>query len=67
MLIAFIALFFIYQGQEKEGFYGFESYDNCVQQGYRNDFCKRVPLEACVTNCPVGTFIPKTFNTSAEL
>jgi hypothetical protein len=48
-----------------EGFggFGFESIDNCLNQGYPNDFCMRVPLEACVTNCPLGTFLPKKFNT----
>jgi hypothetical protein len=48
-----------------EGFggFGFESIDNCLDQGYPNDFCMRVPLEACLTNCPLGTFLPKKFNT----
>ena len=43
---------------------GFESLSNCLDIGYPTDFCKRVPLEACVTNCPVGTFLPKKFNTT---
>ena len=30
---------------------GFESLSNCLMQGYPTRFCKRVPLEACVTNC----------------
>jgi hypothetical protein len=30
---------------------GFESLSNCLMQGYPTKFCKRVPLEACVTNC----------------
>jgi hypothetical protein len=30
---------------------GFESLENCLEQGYPTRFCKRVPLEACVTNC----------------
>ncbi len=42
---------------------GFESLSNCLEIGYPTDFCKRVPLEACITNCPVGTFLPKKFNT----
>ena len=47
----------------KEGFgIGYESTDNCLNQGYPNDFCARVPLEACVSNCPMGTFLPKKFN-----
>jgi hypothetical protein len=45
-----------------EGFFGFESIDNCLNQGYPRDFCMRSPLEACITNCPVGTFMPKVFN-----
>lgn len=46
-----------------EGFgYGYESLDNCLDQGYPNDFCARVPLEACITNCPMGSFLPKKFN-----
>jgi len=43
---------------------GFESLDNCLEQGYPDDFCKRIPIEACVSNCPVGTFMPKTFTVS---
>ena len=47
----------------KEGFgLGYESLDNCLEQGYPNDFCARVPLEACVSNCPIGSFLPKKFN-----
>jgi hypothetical protein len=46
----------------KEGFVGFESFDNCLEQGYPKKFCNRVPLEACITNCPVSNFIPKKFN-----
>ena len=42
---------------------GFESLSNCLEIGYPDEFCKRVPLEACLTNCPVGTFLPKKFNT----
>ncbi len=49
----------------KEGFglrFGYESLDNCLEQGYPNDFCARAPLEACISNCPMGTFMPKKFN-----
>jgi len=42
---------------------GFESLTNCLSQGYSSDFCRRVPLEACLYNCPKGTFEPKHFNT----
>jgi hypothetical protein len=42
---------------------GFESLSNCLEIGYPTEFCNRVPLESCVTNCPVGTFLPKKFNT----
>ena len=42
---------------------GFESLSNCLEIGYPTEFCKRIPLEACITNCPVGTFLPKKFNT----
>jgi hypothetical protein len=47
-----------------EGFggFGFESIDNCLEQGYPKDFCMRAPLETCITNCPMGTFMPKQFN-----
>jgi hypothetical protein len=30
---------------------GFESLDSCLLQGYPPNFCKRVPLQACLTNC----------------
>ena len=47
----------------KEGFgFGYESLDNCLEQGYPNDFCLRAPLEACISNCPRGAFMPKKFN-----
>ena len=42
---------------------GFESLTNCLSQGYPSDFCRRVPLQACLYNCPEGTFEPKKFNT----
>lgn len=42
---------------------GFESLTNCLVQGYPSDFCRRVPLQACLYNCPKGTFEPKKFNT----
>ncbi len=48
-----------------EGFggFGFESIDNCLNQGYPKDFCMRSPLEACITNCPSSNFNLKEFNT----
>ena len=30
---------------------GFESLTSCLEQGYPANFCKRVPLQACLTNC----------------
>ena len=30
---------------------GFESLDTCLMQGYPTQFCRRVPLQACLTNC----------------
>ena len=30
---------------------GFESLESCLWQGYPTQFCKRAPLQACVTNC----------------
>jgi hypothetical protein len=48
-----------------EGFGTFDSLDNCLGQGYPDDFCMRAPLESCITNCPVGSFKPKTFNSFA--
>jgi hypothetical protein len=30
---------------------GFESLDSCLWQGYPTQFCKRAPLQACLTNC----------------
>lgn len=41
---------------------GYESLKNCLNQGFPDDFCLRSPLQACVTNCPVGTFQEKKFN-----
>ena len=45
---------------------GFESLTNCLVQGYPSDFCRRVPLQACLYNCPKGTFEPKKFNTFSK-
>ncbi len=42
---------------------GFESLNSCLDQGYPDDFCSRVPLQACIKNCPIGTFMPKAFKT----
>jgi hypothetical protein len=30
---------------------GFESLESCLQQGYPNNFCKRVPIQSWIT-CP---------------
>ena len=30
---------------------GFESLTSCLEQGYPTQFCKRVPPQACLTNC----------------
>jgi hypothetical protein len=48
-----------------EGFggFGFESIDNCLNQGYPRDFCMRSPLEACIANCPPSNFKEKQFIT----
>ena len=55
--------YYLFFRGNKEGFgYGYESLDNCLDAGYPPSFCNRVPLEACVTNCPMGAFMPKTFN-----
>lgn len=40
---------------------GFESLTNCLSLGYPDDFCKRAPLEACISNCPLGNFKQKVF------
>jgi hypothetical protein len=40
---------------------GFESLTNCLSLGYPDDFCKRAPLEACISNCPLGNFKKKVF------
>ncbi len=41
---------------------GFESLANCLSLGYPDDFCKRVPIESCQSNCPLGSFVQKKFN-----
>ncbi len=46
----------------KKSIEGFESLNNCLKQGYPPDFCRRVPLQACLYNCPKGTFETKKFN-----
>jgi len=28
---------------------GFESLNSCLDQGYPTDFCKRVPIQSCIT------------------
>ena len=55
-------IYYVYPAQynKKEGF---ESLTNCLNQGYPSEFCKRVPIQACLQDCPVGTFEPKKFNT----
>jgi len=56
----YIYCVFSSQKHKKEGF---ESLTNCLKQGYPPEFCKRVPIQACLQNCPVGTFEEKKFNT----
>ncbi len=60
-LILFVARIYwlFFRNPSKESF---ESLTNCLEQGYPDDFCMRVPLEACVSNCPLSTIIPKKFN-----
>jgi hypothetical protein len=29
----------------------FESLSSCLEQGYPTRFCKRVPIQSCITNC----------------
>ena len=49
-------LFYLYKNKE-----GYESLANCLNQGYPDEFCKRTPLQACIENCPLGTFVVKEF------
>jgi len=56
----YIYCVFSAQKHKKEGF---ESLTTCLKQGYPPEFCKRVPIQSCLKNCPVGTFEEKKFNT----
>ena len=38
---------------------GYESYSNCIKQGYSNKFCLHVPVEACINNCNFKKWKPK--------
>ena len=49
------------QNKYKKTKEGFESLTNCLSLGYPDDFCKRAPLEACISNCPLGNFKQKVF------
>jgi hypothetical protein len=66
-LLLFLAISIVYRiyylfFRNKTKKEGFESLSNCLSLGYPDDFCKRAPLEACITNCPLGNFVPKKFN-----
>jgi len=50
--------YLFFRTKKKEGF---ESLTNCLNQGYPDAFCHRLPLEACITNCPLGNFKEKVF------
>jgi len=56
----YIYCVFSAQKHKKEGF---ESLTTCLKQGYPPEFCKRVPIQSCLKNCPVGTFEERKFNT----
>lgn len=43
IIIFFFFLIISNLGPLKEGF---ESYENCIEQGYPNNFCFKVPIEA---------------------
>ena len=58
-VVARIYYLFFRNKAKKEGF---ESLANCLSLGYPDEFCKRAPVEACLSNCPLGTFVPKKFN-----
>ena len=38
---------------------GYETYSNCIKQGYPNNFCLHVPVEACINNCNLKKWKPK--------
>tara|TARA_B100000686_G_C16528203_1_gene830897 strand:+ start:196 stop:444 length:249 start_codon:yes stop_codon:yes gene_type:complete len=38
---------------------GYESYSNCIKQGYSNKFCLHIPVEACINNCNLKKWKPK--------
>jgi hypothetical protein len=57
LLLIFIILFNSSRHSSKEGF---ESYNNCIEQGYPMDFCIRTPIQSKVDNgycsCADGYF-----------
>lgn len=59
-IILFIALWNLitrlYLQYNKEGF---ESYTNCIKQGYSQKFCLHVPVESCINNCNFKKWKPK--------
>jgi len=60
LFFVILTIVFAYSYNKKEGF---ESLTFCLNQGYPPEFCKRVPVQSCIHNCPVGSFQVKQFNT----
>jgi hypothetical protein len=61
-LISIIVLVFIYYYYQKKSIENFESYTNCIDQGYPNDFCLQVPIQSMINPPNPNTHIPKPHN-----
>ena len=61
-LISIIALVFIYYYYQQKSIENFESYTNCIDQGYPNDFCLQVPIQSMINPPNPNTPIPKPHN-----
>jgi len=54
ILFIIIILVCIYQQLKTKTVEGYQSYDECVNQGYPLDFCLQVPVQAYMGALPVG-------------
>lgn len=60
IVLLYVMVQYIFKLNVKENY---ESLTSCLKQGYPNDFCLRVPVQSCITNCPTDNFTIKKFNT----
>ena len=61
-LVIIVFIYYYYQNFINNTIENFESYTNCMDQGYPNDFCLQVPIQSMINPPNPNTPIPKPHN-----